>query len=183
MAKIIGFFQSRADRDRRFTELVRPHLGAMHRMAYRWAQNSEDAEDLVQETLTKVVDRVEEMEKVEKLGPWLIRILYRCFVDSHRKRSRLPGQNESDWRGDIDVFDEKVLNIREVNRIKRLELQRDLIKALETLNHDQRDIVLLHDAEGYSAGEIASILDISLGTVKSRLHRARALLKNFLGTF
>ena len=65
--------------------------------------------------------------------------------------------------------------------IRRLELQRDLVRAMEGLSDEQRDVILLHDAEGYSAAEVASILDISAGTVKSRLHRARAHLKNFLG--
>lgn len=169
MANVIQFFQSRAVRDRRFSKLVRPHLDALYRMAYRWAQNPEDAEDLVQETLVKVVDRVDEMEQLEKLRSWLIKILYRCFVDLHRKRGRTPTQ---EWTADIDLLDE--------DNAKQLEYRRDLLKALETLNHEQRDVVLLHDTEGYTAAEVASILDISQGTVKSRLHRAREHLRKFL---
>lgn len=175
MAKITTLFQSRAARDRRFGELVRPHLNAMYRMAYRWAQNPEDAEDLVQETLTKVVDRVDEMEQVDKLQSWLIKILYRCFVDLHRKRARSPTES---WAADLDVLNEEIQP--GMDDAAQLEARRDLLKALETLNDDQRDVVFLHDTEGYSASEIASILEISPGTVKSRLHRARSYLKYFL---
>ncbi|MEX0943452.1 MAG: RNA polymerase sigma factor [Pseudomonadales bacterium] len=181
MAKIIGFFQSRAVRDRRFEEIVRPHLGSMYRVAYRWVQNRETAEDLVQEALVKVINRVDEMTQLEKPGPWLIKILYRCFVDFHRKHARTPAQHFDDWRGDFAVFDEALhLEGETSNNIKRLELQRDLLKGLETLNDDQREVVLLHDSEGYSATEVASILGISDGTVKSRLHRARTQLKKVL---
>ncbi|MEX2488209.1 MAG: RNA polymerase sigma factor [Pseudomonadales bacterium] len=185
MAKIIEIFRTRAARDRRFRELVQPHLKPMYRVAYRWAQNAEDAEDLVQETLTKVSGRIDEMEKIETRGPWLIKILYRSFVDFHRKRGRSPGDSPSNRDADSDLLDEELGNAANPDIARRLELQRDLLKALEVLNADQREVILLHDAEGYTATEVALILDISEGTVKSRLHRARAHFKNFWcdGTF
>lgn len=178
MAKVTRLFKGRAARDRRFTELVRPHLSVMYRMAYRWAQNPEDAEDLVQETLIRVVDRVDEMEQLDQLRSWLIKILYRSFVDLHRKHSRSPTQQASEWTADMDVLEEDGRS--DDSDASQLDSRRDLLKALETLNDDQRDVIFLHDTEGYSATEVASILDISPGTVKSRLHRARTYLKHFL---
>jgi RNA polymerase sigma-70 factor, ECF subfamily len=181
MANIIDFFKYRKSQEDRFTKLVRASIKPMYSMAYRWTQNRDDAEDLVQDTLTKLLDHVDEMEKVEKLNPWLIKVLYRCYIDFHRKRARSPSQDISDWRGDTSVIDEMILHKPAKDSLgKQLGLQRDLIKALESLNNDQRNIVLLHDSEGYSAAEIASILEISIGTVKSRLHRARLNLKRFL---
>lgn len=151
-------------------------------MAYRWTQNRDDTEDLVQETLTKLVRRVDDMERVEKLGPWLVKVQYRCFVDLYRKRSRSPSGEGGVWRADTDLLDERIDTLPGgSDDIRRLELQRDLVRAMEGLSGEQRDVILLHDAEGYSATEVASILDISAGTVKSRLYRARAHLKNFLG--
>ena len=151
-------------------------------MAYRWTQDRDDTEDLVQETLTKLVERVDAMERVEKLGPWLVKVQYRCFVDLYRKRSRSPSGEGGVWRADMDLLDERIDTLPQgSDDIRRLELQRDLVRAMEGLSGEQRDVILLHDAEGYSAAEVASILDISAGTVKSRLHRARAHLKNFLG--
>jgi RNA polymerase sigma-70 factor (ECF subfamily) len=165
----------------RFDAAVRPHLNAMYRMAYRWTQNRDDAEDLVQETLTKLVRRIDELESVEKLKPWLIKVLYRSFVDIHRKQSRELQLIGGQWRADTALFDEMAATVEEgTDEFKRLELQRVLIRALQTLNEDQRNVVLLHDSEGYTAEEIAGILDISVGTVKSRLHRAREGLKKTL---
>lgn len=183
MAKILALFRIQETRNRRFSELVHPHLHTLYRMAYRWTQSRQDAEDLVQETLIKLVDRIGEMERVEKLKPWLIKVLYRTFVDQHRKSGKSPGLNGSTWRGDVSQINGLIdqLPDENINVLKRLELQRGLIRALETLNDDQRDIILLHDMEGYTAHEIGSILDISIGTVKSRLHRARAHLKRILG--
>jgi len=182
MAKIIGFFQSRAVREHRFSELVSPHIGSLYRMAWRWTQDSDLAEDLVQETLTKLFPRVDELEGVEKLGPWLVRVQYRCFVDMYRKRSRAPACENLGWRADTDLLDARIAAAPDgSDDIHRLELQRDLARALENLGEDQRDVILLHDAEGYSAGEVAAILNISIGTVKSRLHRARNQLKKFVG--
>lgn len=182
MARIIDFFQSRRVQEHRFDELVRPHVETLYRMGYRWTQSREDAEDLVQEALAKLVDRVDEMERVEKLRSWLIKVLYRCFVDLYRKRSRSPVQGRADWRGDVAVFDELLQQAPETDpAVKRLGLQRDLVRALAGLNDAQRDVVLLHDVEGYAAGEVADIVGVSIGTVKSRLHRARSQLKDFLG--
>lgn len=182
MTKILDLFQGRKARNDRFSRLVRPHLDLLYRMAYRWTQSRDDAEDLVQETLVKLVDHVGEMERVEKLSSWLIKVLYRNFVDLYRKRLRSPLDETHPWRADVSLIDELITRHRgEENAIKRLELQRDLLKALETLNAGQREVILLHDTEGYSAAEVSSILGISLGTVKSRLHRARLHLKNFLG--
>lgn len=181
MAKIIDFFQSRTVRERRFDELIRPHIRALYRMAYRWTQSPEDAEDLIQEALVKLVNRIGEMERVEKLRPWLIKILYRCFVDFHRKQGRTPLADNPGRGADTTLFEERIAESRpDQDSVKRLELQRDLVKALDTLDEDQWNVVLLHDTEGYTAAEIASILEISIGTVKSRLHRARSHLKSFL---
>jgi len=181
MTKIIDFFRHRAVRGHRFSDLVHPHIATMYRMAYRWTQNHEDAEDLVQETLTKLVHRVDEMEGMEKLGSWLIKVLYRDFVDFYRKQTRTPGRTGSEWQADVSLLDEQALqNSGDEDFVKHLGKQRALVRALETLNDEQRDVILLHDAEGYTADEIAEILVISTGTVKSRLHRARGHLKKFL---
>ncbi|WP_143735549.1 RNA polymerase sigma factor [Microbulbifer mangrovi] len=175
---MIEFFRGRAAREDRFTALVRPHLRLMHRMAYRWTQDQRDAEDLVQDVLTHLFPRSGELEAVEKLGPWLIKVLYRRYVDLFRRRANSPIDESAPCISDDAYFQEQLQDDR--NRFHQLELQRLLNRALMELDESWRDVVLLHDVEGYTALEVAEILDISVGTVKSRLHRARKKLKSVL---
>nr|WP_277987223.1 RNA polymerase sigma factor [Microbulbifer salipaludis] len=158
--------------------MVRPHLRLMHRMAYRWTQERADAEDLVQDVLTHLFPRVDELATVQKLGPWLIKVLYRRYVDLYRRRARSPVDETAPCVSDDQFFQERLEDER--NHYQQLELQRMLNRALFTLDESWRDVVLLHDVEGYTALEVAEILDINVGTVKSRLHRARKKLKSVL---
>lgn len=181
MASIISLFKTPAKQESRFTELVKPHVDVMFRMAYRWTQQTQEAEDLVQDVLTRLVNRVNELERVDNLKPWLIKILYRRFVDLYRREQNNPIELEHQWMGNEDIFEQALHNTSDESvDHHRSDLQRMLLKALETLEDEQRDVVLLHDVEGYSAIEVADIMDISVGTVKSRLHRSRAKLKNYL---
>lgn len=163
------------DPGRQFTALVRPHLDVMYRMAYRWTRRREDAEDLVQDVVVKLVDRVDEMAQVDKLRPWLIRILYRRFVDTYRRQQRSPVESS-----DYLPPDDARIDAASEDSLYRLEWQQVLQRGLDVLDDDQRDTILLHDVEGYTAEEIAGILDIRVGTVKSRVHRARARLRELL---
>ena len=175
---LIELFRGRAATEDRFSALVRPHLRLMHRMAYRWTQDLVDAEDLVQDVLTHLFPRTEELAAVDKLGPWLIRVLYRRYVDLYRRRRNSPIDENAPCVSDEEFFQERLQDDR--NHYHQLELQRLLNRALVTLDEAWRDVVLLHDVEGYTALEVAEILDISVGTVKSRLHRARKKLKSVL---
>lgn len=175
MAGKTNLFQSRSSR---YAALVRPHIHSLYRMAWRWTRNREDAEDLVQDVLIKLVDKVDEMQAIERLRPWLIKVLYRRYVDVFRRRARSPIE-----RHDAQKLD--ALAADDADAIGQLELRQLLVQALETLDDGQRDVILMHDVEGYTAAEIADVLDISVGTVKSRLHRGRDRLKKILadGTF
>ena len=172
---LIQLFRGRAAEEDRFTALVRPHLRLMYRMAYRWSQDRAEAEDLVQDVLARLFPRLDELAAVDKLGPWLIKVLYRRYVDLYRRRVSSPVDENVSWSSDDSVFQERLLD--EHNRYHQLELQRALNQALATLDDGWRDVVLLHDVEGYTALEVAEILEINVGTVKSRLHRARKKLK------
>lgn len=165
----------RWNRKKAYTALVRPHISPMFRAAWRWTRDRQTAEDLVQDVLVKLVDRVEEMQRIDRLRPWLLRIVYRRFVDHYRRESRSPidpaAALETATGGD--------------DPLELTDRQQRLTAGLSGLNPDQRDVILMHDVEGYTAAEVAEILQISVGTVKSRLHRGRRLLKKFLeeGTF
>ena len=151
-------------------------------MAYHLTQQQADAEDLVQDVLIKVVNRVDEMQAIDKLGPWLVKVLYHRHIDLFRNRRRAPTEDAED----IDNYDLPLLPTdTNPSHTELVALQNQLNQALLSLPAYQRDIVLMHDVEGYTALELAEILELNVGTVKSRLHRAREKLKSLLdpGTF
>jgi len=172
-----------------FEALVGPHVDHLYRMAYRFTGRREEAEDLVQDLLVKLYPRVEELARVEQLRPWLTRVLYNQFVDQHRKRSRLRlwGSNEDpeDDRG--DPFDRMASDNPGPERaVQDRFTQAQLEEALARLSHEHRAVLALHDMEGYTLVEMTTILEVPTGTLKSRLHRARARIRALLsedGTF
>lgn len=179
---IIKLFRSKAREKDRFQALLRPHIEIMYRMAFRWTQSQADAEDLVQDVLVRLATQVSELEKVDNLKPWLIKVLYNRFVDVYRRQRRSPVV-------ETDVYDESDNDTTESivdraadtkNTLSQLELRQQLLHAIYQLDEEQQDVVLLHDLEGYTATEVADIMGTSVGTVKSRLHRARNKLKEFL---
>lgn len=192
MSVLVNLFRRHRSEKQRFMALLRPHIDLMYRMAWRWTGSEADAEDIVQDVLIRLADRVEEMEAVEKLRPWLIRVVYRRYVDVYRSRRASPVSTLSSFREQEEPEGEEggmELLFRqhpdERDDIHAMELQQTLQTAMETLDDDQRTVILLHDAEGYTAAEVAEMLDESPGTIKSRLHRARKKIKKFIeaGTF
>jgi len=181
MGTIVDLFRSRGNAKEEFTFLVGPHVEVMYRMAWHWTQCREDAEDLVQDVLLKVAPRVAEMRAVDKLRPWLIRILYRRFVDLYRRQAASPVEEDPG-----PAWPDVVLDFPDhCNFVERLQFHDLLRKAVNELEMPFREVILLHDVEGYALMEVAEILNINLGTVKSRLYRARKALKKSiqLGTF
>ena len=161
-----------------FDKLVRPHLKQMYNLAYRYTGHAEDAEDLVQDVLFKLFPRLEEMQQIEQLAPWLNKVLYRQFVDHHRRGQRSPidfsddeqalyDSRESDWDGPAQTLNRELTGVV-------------LEQALHQLNEEQRVLLLLHDVEGYSLQEVNAMTDVPIGTLKSRLSRSRKKLQEIL---
>ncbi|WP_144392127.1 RNA polymerase sigma factor [Pleionea sediminis] len=165
-----------------FEELFAPQIKPLFKVAYQWTLNSQDAEDLVQELALRVVDRVDEMNAIEKLRPWLVKIMYRLFVDEIRKKNARPLAYEH-------LVDEEVMKNLFVDSgsdpeaiVAIDQLGRELIANLKQLEHEQAVTLFLFEVEGYSLKEIADIQSVSEGTVKSRLHRGRKIMKKQLDT-
>jgi len=188
MASIINLWQ-RAARADRFEDLLRPHIAQLYRLAYRLTGSEADSEDLLQDLVVKLHTRADEIAGLDKPGIWLARVLYRLYVDSHRRASRRPtpvSDVTEDDRGD-DPIDRLAGDENEQPdqlTERQLNAQR-LQAAVDALVEDRRAVVLLHDVEGYRLTEIAEMLDLPVGTLKSRLHRARRQLRDALkqGTF
>jgi RNA polymerase sigma-70 factor (ECF subfamily) len=173
---------SSADDNQRasFETLLRPHLDRLYRLAYRLSGNKPEAEDLFQDVLTKVFPRLDSLIEIEEPGSWLCRIMYNHFIDDRRRYARqrlvavpedqLPGQGIESVAGDLSPEDDAL----------RRDDVAELEDALRVLSEEHRMIVLLHDCEGYKLHEIQDLMDIPVGTLKSRLHRARARLRKIL---
>src|SRR5690606_32776413 len=146
--------------------------------------NSQDAEDLVQDVVVKLYPRLDELESVDQLRPWLNRVLYRQFIDGLRKKSRQADQpvsdlmdadSQSDWLDSLEADDHSP-----ELALGQAQLGPMLDKALARLSPDQRTLLLLHDVDGWRQEDVAEVLGVPVGTVKSRLHRCRANLRKFL---
>lgn len=181
---VLALFPFKPSRSKRFETLVQPHLEAMYRFAFRLSGQQQDAEDLVQDVVVKLYPRLGELESVEQLRPWLNRVLYRHFIDQVRRRGRRGEVTVSDMVEDgrqVDFLDSYAADSPEfIEQISAERLGPVLDEVLRTLSPDQRTLMLLHDVDGWSQDDIARVLEVPVGTVKSRVHRCRANLKKKL---
>jgi RNA polymerase sigma-70 factor (ECF subfamily) len=164
-----------------FEALLRPHLQRLYRLAYRLTGSRDDAEDLVQSLLVKLVRQEQRLAEVEALAPWLARALYHLYVDDVRRQTRTPTSHSAPETDAalVDALPDEGSETPE-QAAERRWTNRRLTAALAELPVEQRALIAWHDLEGYSLSELASALDIPVGTLKSRLHRARAHLRRSL---
>lgn len=163
-----------------FDALLRPHLDRLYRLSFGLAGSKADAEDLFQDVLVKAFGRLDDLLDVREPGSWLCRVMYNHFIDNRRRFARarlvsveenqLPGQSVESMPGDLDP----VRDAERLDDITRLD------QAFAVLSDKHRLVVLLHDTEGYKLEEIHKITGDPVGTIKSRLHRARARLRDIL---
>jgi RNA polymerase sigma-70 factor (ECF subfamily) len=169
----------------RFSALLGPHMDRLYRLAYRLTGNAADAQDLLQDVLIKLYERERELSSIETLAPWLCRVLYNQFVDDARNQKRrrlklitLGADQHPEHSDEADAF--TVSDGRRQFDISALR------NAIASLSIEHRTVLLMHDAEGYKLEEIQQITGVPVGTIKSRLHRGRARLRELLaedGTF
>lgn len=175
---ITNLWPLRQDSHQRFEKLLQPHLKQLYRLAYRFTGQRDDAEDLVQDLLLKLYPRMDEIQSLEKPGPWLARVLYRQYIDGLRRSQRSPVQPMGNEEA---IYETRASNDAQPGEALETDMQVGLLQqALDQLNEDQRLAVMLHDVEGYSLQEIQQMLDVSQGTLKSRLSRARSKLRDYL---
>ena len=175
---MINLWPFSKDSHAQFEELVSPHMNNLYMLAYRLTGQRDNAEDLVQDLLLKVYPRLQEMQGIEKLAAWLSRVLYRLFIDQYRHQQRSPINLMSD---ENVIYNTHASNMAGPSDVANAELSQELINAaLAQLSVDRRILIMLHDVEGYSLQEINEITDIPVGTIKSRLSRARNKLRKII---
>ncbi|MDP9642209.1 RNA polymerase sigma-70 factor (ECF subfamily) [Actinopolyspora lacussalsi] len=155
-------------------EVVREHADRVYRLAFRLSGNKHDAEDLTQETFIRVFRSLASYRPGTFEG-WLHRITTNLFLDMARRRSRLRMEGLPE---DTDRIPGRGPSPEQV--FQDTHLDPDLQAALEELSPEFRAAIVLCDVEGLSYEEIGATLGVKLGTVRSRIHRGRQLLKSAL---
>lgn len=169
-----------------FEKVALVHLDSLYHGALRLTKNQKDAEDLVQETFLRAFRFFHQFQPGTNCKAWLFKILNNTFINEYRKKSKAPplldledvsyryGQGEQEggplaYNPEEEVFSKL--------------LGEELIKALDGIPEDFRLAIVLSDIEGFSYKEIAEILACPLGTVMSRLHRGRRILRQSLYSY
>lgn len=162
------------------------HIDALYRTALRMTRNEADAEDLVQETYLRAFRSLRQFTEGTNLRAWLFRIMTNAYINEYRRRQRRPSKASLDDLEEFYLYDHLIESgvqpsVERPEDIVLSQLSVDsVINAIEDLPEEFRQVVLLADVEGFSYREIASIVDIPMGTVMSRLYRARRRLQRTL---
>ena len=173
---------NKIEKDAQFEKEFMPLINSLYNFAYRLTLDEDDANDLVQETYMKAYRFFDSYEQGTNAKAWLFRILKNSFINDFRKKSKQPSKvdyNEVESFYNSDDVDEKITTDLRVDTVQDM-IGDEVANALNALAVDFRTIIILCDLEGFTYEEMAKILDIPIGTVRSRLHRARNLLKEKL---
>jgi RNA polymerase sigma-70 factor (ECF subfamily) len=168
-----------------FEKELLPHVGALQTFAYHLTYNQEDADDLVQETYLKAYRFIDKYEKGTNAKAWLFKILKNAYINEYRKRVKQPTKVDfEDIVAFHDTDDDRVSGYSDLREEIFLHMMGDEVtSAINSLPLDFRTVILLCDIEGFTYEEIAAIIDVPIGTVRSRLFRARNLLKEKLTVY
>lgn len=167
-----------------FEELMHKHQTSVYNAALRMTGNAEDAKDLAQDAFVRAYRAFDSYKKDTAFDKWLYRIVTNLFIDEVRKRKRRPETesydapvrtNEGTMQRELPDYEADPLVV-----LDKASVDSRVSAALKALQPEFRMVVILCDIEGYSYEEIAQIMGTSIGTVRSRLHRARKALRESL---
>ena len=175
---------SKIEKDKIFEEEFLPQMNHLFNFAYHLTYNEEDANDLVQETFLKAYRFIKSYDTGTNAKAWLFKILKNGFINDYRKKSKQPTRidfedlvetpdtddSSNSGTGGVDLRQEIFDGI----------IGDEVTDAINSLPVDFRLVILLCDVQGFSYEEISKIIDIPIGTVRSRLHRARNIMKEKL---
>ena len=173
-------------RERVFEVEFLPQIDALFNFAFHLTFNEDDSNDLVQETYMKAFRFIDSYEEGTNAKAWLFKILKNAFINHYRKAAKRP--TKVDYQEIVAFQNEE----NDTNYSSYMDLREEMFQgmmgdevtiAINALPVDFRTVILLCDIEGFKYEEIAKIIDIPIGTVRSRLHRARNMLKEQLKAY
>jgi RNA polymerase sigma-70 factor, ECF subfamily len=170
--------------ERAFNELVEAYSPRVYRLVARMLGRREDAEDMAQEVFVQVFKGIGQFRGESKLGTWI----YRVAINLCKNRSKYLSRRQDDKQDALDavadrqpLHEAKGVTSGQVNRpdhmVEGMQIEAIMRKCIAELDPDFREALILRDVENLSYEEIIDITGVAEGTVKSRIHRARALLK------
>ncbi|NLM12933.1 MAG: sigma-70 family RNA polymerase sigma factor [Epulopiscium sp.] len=166
-----------------FEQLIKAHETKIYNIAYRMFHNEEDAKDISQEIFIKVFENIEKFKGNSSFSTWLYRIATNTCIDELRRR-----KGKETYSIDEEIETNEGSMKREYSDIKpgpeevaiNKEVRHQIQNAMNHLSEEHKTALILRDLQGFEYGEISKILDCSLGTVKSRISRARRQLIELL---
>ena len=180
--------QVQAGRTEAYAELVRRHADSVFNTCWRLCGHLEDARDLTQEAFLKGFEALPKFRQQASFRTWIFRLVVNLTL-SHRRKRRVRQTVSLDQPADPAGTQAEQLAQRVADRdgetppaaVSQAELQGAVVKALAALDDEHRAVVVLRDIEGFDYQQMSAVLELPVGTVKSRLHRARLALREALG--
>jgi RNA polymerase sigma factor (sigma-70 family) len=177
--------QRKSNQEEKFERDLLPHINALHTFAYHLAYDEESARDLVQETYLRAYKAISSYQEGTNAKAWLFKILKNCYINQYRQQSKRPVNIDYEEFAGLLDRENSSLNARSDLRHELFQhlLGDEVTMAINSLPVEFRTVILLCDVEGFTYEEIAKIIDVPIGTVRSRLHRARKTLKKQLQAY
>lgn len=174
--------RAKAGDDEAFAQLMRDNEKRIYNLALRMTGNPEDAMDLAQEAFLNAWRGLKFFKGDSAFSTWVYRLASNACIDHLRKQKRrqdisVPMPGEQDDERPVEIPDERFQPEQE---LERRELNREVMQSLEQLSDEHRQVLVMREINGRSYQEIADVLDLEVGTVKSRIARARNSLRKIL---
>lgn len=175
---LLAIIESQNELYKEFEKEAIPHMDALYNFALRMTGDGDDANDLVQDTYLKAFRFFDKFERGTNSKAWLFRILKNTFINNYRKKSKEPDKVDYE---EVENFYENVKPFSSDSSHLEKEIYDNLLddeisNAIASLPDDFKTVIILSDIEGFTYDEIADFVDCPVGTVRSRLHRARKML-------
>lgn len=172
-------------KDKVFEEEFLPQIDALYNFAYHLTYSEEDANDLVQEAYMKAYRFIHSYEVGTNAKAWLFRILKNAFINDYRKKNKQP--TKVDYEEIVNYHNEEDTNFSSYDDLRTEMFDKmmgdEVTIAINSLPVDFRTVILLCDIEGFTYEEISKIINVPIGTVRSRLFRSRNMLKEKLRAY